>query len=281
MKVKNKTVYPYPINSSVQINVNTLDVNDGYVLAGQTLDLSTSLSMKDILNSDDVQNGIYEGIIVFVVDQKELTTEESIEFWNGGPAVWQNPTLRASQFKNTFSVDIDQDYYEITSDIIDGYRINMNSTDDWQVVLPSLDNVPENYSITICAKTSDTVTGSILPVASQYIVNSSTSTKEMFGKSEVTVYKKETDSGFIWAVYSQSTFTDNVVTQGTQIENFVATSEYIWNHNLGYIPIVQIEVLDENGDYAETTGIKITHDEISKLSTTLEFNGTLTGRIIY
>jgi len=43
MIVKNISESNYFINKSVQIDVNTIDENDGYVLPNQTLDLSKSL----------------------------------------------------------------------------------------------------------------------------------------------------------------------------------------------------------------------------------------------
>ena len=51
MDVKNKTLENYAINKAVQIDVNTPNLNDGYVLPNQKVDLSKSLTIIDLLLS--------------------------------------------------------------------------------------------------------------------------------------------------------------------------------------------------------------------------------------
>ena len=88
MIVKNTTTDNYPINKSVQIDVNTIDENDGYVLPGQSLDLSNSLSDTAISESEQVKEGIYSGSLVLVIDGEELTQSESIEIYKTGTGGW-------------------------------------------------------------------------------------------------------------------------------------------------------------------------------------------------
>ena len=90
MKVKNTTQQSFAINKSVQIDVQTPDANDGYVLAGQTLDLSKSLTMTDLLESDQIRDGIYSGDLIFVVDGMDMTQDRSIEIYNSGDTEWSN-----------------------------------------------------------------------------------------------------------------------------------------------------------------------------------------------
>ena len=84
MVVKNITTESVSINKSVQIDVNTMDVNDGYVLAGQTLDLSLSLTPFDLLESEQLKTNIYDGNLVFVISGVELTTSQCIQVYESG-----------------------------------------------------------------------------------------------------------------------------------------------------------------------------------------------------
>jgi len=88
MIVKNISETNYFINKSVQIDLNTIDENDGYVLPSQTLDLSKSLSTIDIMNSDELKQGVFDGYLVFVINDYVLNTLESIELYNSGPSEW-------------------------------------------------------------------------------------------------------------------------------------------------------------------------------------------------
>ena len=84
MVVKNITTESVSINKSVQIDVNTIDVNDGYVLEGQTLDLSLSLTPFDLLESEQLKTNIYDGNLVFVISGVELTTPQCIQVYESG-----------------------------------------------------------------------------------------------------------------------------------------------------------------------------------------------------
>jgi len=84
MVVKNITTESVSINKSVQIDVNTIDVNDGYVLAGQTLDLGLSLTPFDLLESEQLKTNIYDGNLVFVINGIELNTAQCIQVYESG-----------------------------------------------------------------------------------------------------------------------------------------------------------------------------------------------------
>ena len=68
MNVKNTTTGNISINKSVQIDVNTMDVNDGYVLPSQVLDLTKSMSSLDLMESEQLKDAIYSGGLIFVID---------------------------------------------------------------------------------------------------------------------------------------------------------------------------------------------------------------------
>ena len=88
MIVKNKTTESIFINKCVQIDVNTPDPNDGYILPSQSLDLSKSLSDSEIMDNLSLSHCIHAGELVFVVDGLELEQGESIEIYDAGPAYW-------------------------------------------------------------------------------------------------------------------------------------------------------------------------------------------------
>ena len=88
MIVKNITADNIPINKSVQIDVNTPDSNDGYVLPNQILDLSKSLTPFDLLESQEVKKNIYEGNLIFVVNGIELESADCIEIYESGVSSW-------------------------------------------------------------------------------------------------------------------------------------------------------------------------------------------------
>lgn len=99
MQVKNTTSESFAINKSVQIDVNTPDLNDGYILASQTLDLSNSLSLFELTVSEELKSGIYSGSLVFVVDGLELDQNQSIEVYDSGATSWAkifNPAVSES-----------------------------------------------------------------------------------------------------------------------------------------------------------------------------------------
>ena len=99
MYVKNKTLENYAINKAVQIDVNTPNLNDGYVLPNQKVDLSKSLTVIELLLSEQLKKGIYSGNLVFVVDNIEVNNQQSIEIYESGAAEWAkifNPVISKS-----------------------------------------------------------------------------------------------------------------------------------------------------------------------------------------
>ena len=96
MIVKNITLENIAINKSIQIDVNTPDANDGYVLPSQTLDLSKSLTVLDLLNSEQLKTAIYAGDLIYVVDGIEVDQTQSIQIYESGATQWAkifNPVI--------------------------------------------------------------------------------------------------------------------------------------------------------------------------------------------
>ena len=88
MRVKNITAQNYAINKSVQIDVNTPNANDGYILPNQTLDLSKSLRFSDLMYSEELKEGIYSGSLIFVVNNLEIDQVQSVQIYDAGVSEW-------------------------------------------------------------------------------------------------------------------------------------------------------------------------------------------------
>ena len=88
MIVKNTTSQNVSINKSVQIDVNNIDPNDGYVLPGQTLDLSSSISYLELTQSELLKENIYNGNLVFVVNGIEIESSLCIQIYESGMSEW-------------------------------------------------------------------------------------------------------------------------------------------------------------------------------------------------
>jgi len=88
MKVKNLTDQNYAINKSVQIDINTPNANDGYILPNQILDLSESLRLSDLMHSEELKEGIYSGSLIFVVNNLETDQVQSVQIYDAGVSEW-------------------------------------------------------------------------------------------------------------------------------------------------------------------------------------------------
>jgi len=88
MKVKNVTEQNYAINKAVQIDVNTPNENDGYILPDQTLDLAKSLTLNELESSEQLREGVNSGALVFVINGLEIDQSESMQIYESGSSEW-------------------------------------------------------------------------------------------------------------------------------------------------------------------------------------------------
>ncbi len=88
MIVKNISANSIKINKAVQIDLNTTSADDGLVLAGQTIDLSISISRIEIEESEQIKEALLAGSLVLVVSGIEETKEHSLEIF-GNPSIWR------------------------------------------------------------------------------------------------------------------------------------------------------------------------------------------------
>ena len=88
MIVKNISAQSVKINKSVQIDLDTPNNDDGLILAGQTIDLSISLSRTELEQSSQIKEAIESGLLILVVNGVEETKEQSLEVLKN-PAIWR------------------------------------------------------------------------------------------------------------------------------------------------------------------------------------------------
>jgi len=88
MKVKNVTGTNYAINKTVQIDVNTPNINDGYILPDQTLDLTKSLTLAELDSAQQLRDGLKSGSLVFVINGLQVDQSESIQIYESGHSEW-------------------------------------------------------------------------------------------------------------------------------------------------------------------------------------------------
>ena len=88
MVVKNVSLENIFINQSVQISTTITDPNDGIVLPGQTLDLSKSMSLYDLMESEGLNEAINSGGLVMVTGGVALSSTESISLYKSGSTEW-------------------------------------------------------------------------------------------------------------------------------------------------------------------------------------------------
>jgi hypothetical protein len=100
MVVKNVSLENIYINKSVQISTTTIDPNDGIVLPGQTLDLSKSMTLYDLMESEDLNKAINSGDLVMVTGGVPLNSIQSVSLYKSGSTEW------AEVFDSEVSKDI-------------------------------------------------------------------------------------------------------------------------------------------------------------------------------
>ena len=96
LQIKNTTGSDISIDNIVQIDISTPDVNDGFILSGQTLNLLNSFRIHSVLNHEEIIDGISSGDLVFVIGGVEQTMQQSIDFWDLGMTAWAFTTQPTS-----------------------------------------------------------------------------------------------------------------------------------------------------------------------------------------
>ena len=173
--------------------------------------------------------------------------------------------------------DVSTQVYDVLEENKD-YLINMQFNGDWAVNLPDISEVGDNFSISIIHKEDEDFTGTIIGYGSDLIdgdidVN-------MFGQGLITLRKALINEEYQWFVINRVSY-NTVKLQGkTRRLDFVNQSTVQLQHDLGFIPIVQVWLEDGEGGYVEVN-VDIDHDWDTMNSFQVEFGTQETGKIIY
>jgi len=169
-------------------------------------------------------------------------------------------------------------YYDITSED-DGSLIDVKYEGNWYVNLPSIDNVDENFQVYVVHKQNQNVQGSITAYLGDLIDGNGS--KKIYGQGFINLKKIKvgTDS-YQWFVFNQVSY-NTVEMQGkTRRFDFTNQSTIQLQHDLGFIPIVQVWIEDGEGGFVEVN-VDIDHDWQTMNSLEISFGTPQTGKIIY
>ena len=177
---------------------------------------------------------------------------------------------------NTDVKNIDSKTYDIATD--DNISLlNILSNEDWVINLPNIINVVDNFQISIIYKGD--LSGQITTynqdlIDGGYVV-------DVFEKGLIHIKKLQLSEGvYQWFVFNQVSY-NSVPNQGkTRRLDFTNQSSIQLQHNLGFIPIVQLWIEDGGGGYVEAN-VDIDHNWETMNSLNIDFGNPQTGKLIY
>ena len=154
-----------------------------------------------------------------------------------------------------------------------GYLISEQFGGDWAATLPKLDRVQPGFSVRLLYRENDNSKGTIQPYADEKI--GSEDNLLVYGKGSVVMTKLNGN----WFVESQVSY-DFLPQQGkAKLYQFESKSHVTVEHDLGYIPLVEVWIETE-GEFINSN-VDISHDWDNKNSFTLELGSDYNGKIIY
>ena len=163
--------------------------------------------------------------------------------------------------------------YDVTRND-DGFIVDMIYNGDWGVALPPLVNVDEGFRITIIHNQNQVDRGSIVPYPNDYI--DSDSVHYAYGNGYVALEKINNE----WTVINKSLFSNYHLEGVTKRYDFENETEVLVQHNLGYVPLIEVWIEDEEGGYSRAN-LDIQHDWNTMKSFNVYIGSSQSGKIIY
>tara|TARA_R110002050_G_scaffold157789_1_gene286437 strand:- start:92 stop:652 length:561 start_codon:yes stop_codon:yes gene_type:complete len=163
--------------------------------------------------------------------------------------------------------------YDITN-LNNNNLINMDFEDDWGVTLPLLSTVTNGFKVVISHTTGQTHKGTIVPNQIDIIDGNSIST--VYGNGFLTLSKVNNK----WVIINKSLFSNYHLEGVTKEYEFFNETEVVLEHNLGYTPITQVLIEDENGILTKAN-VDERHDRVSKNTYTIYMDTPQSGVILY
>ena len=213
-----------------------------------------------------------ESVIIY-----DTTTNEP-KYYNGDRWIsWSGENAKNFiDLANTNIKNIESKVYDVATD--DNVSLlNILSNEVWNVNLPNIINVVDNFQISIIYKGD--LSGQITTYNQDLIDGGSN--VDMFEKGLIHIKKLELSEGvYQWFVFNQVSY-NSVPNQGkTRRLDFTNQSSIQLQHNLGFIPIVQLWIEDGEGGFVEAN-VDIDHNWETMNSLSIEFGNPQTGKLIY
>ena len=157
-------------------------------------------------------------------------------------------------------------------------HFNIKSPLDYNIILPSLEDVSHTAIYKFKNFHDSTVKGSFIPLSGELIEGNSSF--ELFGRGTLSLRKKTSGSGDSWSVIEISNLFDHVgqgKSKEVSFENNSGTLEII--HNRGYRPMVKVYLEDGFGDYSD---VDVDIDHNSNLNSFIvNLEGVTSGLVRY
>ena len=167
----------------------------------------------------------------------------------------------------------EKEVYDVTrSD--DGFIVDMTYNGDWGVALPPLVNVDEGFRITVIHNQNQVHRGSIVPYPNDFI--NTQGVYYVYGIGYISLEKINNE----WVVINKALFSNYRHEGITKRYDFENSTNITLQHNLGYIPLIEIWMEDKFGGYSRAN-IDVQHDWENMNSLELILSEPQSGKIIY
>ena len=187
-----------------------------------------------------------------------------------GSRLFSNRVMQVTTEQNVLNVSM-----------VDGnILVNLRCTEDYNIILPSLDSVSLGFKVTFKNLYLDGLKGVIYPYSDDLVEGSGNF--EFFGKGmfEVTKMVSEVSGDSEWVLTQYSNIIERRFQGKTKKFEFVNESIITVNHTLGYTPIVQVWLDDGFGGYSDID-VHVSHDFLNNGSFSIDLTNPTTGFILY
>jgi hypothetical protein len=199
---------------------------------------------------------------------------------SGGDGSTPSSSSGAFSYIPSLYKNIESETLSLSTDNYNGNTLNMLTPNNYNILLPPISSLEEGYSVTIASNVNDTLTGNIVPYNGELIAGNQE--KKVFGRSKISIYKhKDQASGeSSWRIYSEQQLGTNLLNGKTKEIEFYNETSVVVNHNLGYVPIIQVWVEDGQGGYTDID-VDIDHEWTNKMSSIVNLSALHSGKILY
>ncbi len=159
-------------------------------------------------------------------------------------------------------------------------EVVINSTSDYSILLPSLQDVSTGSVYVFKNMFNNDVEGTIVPANSDHIYGEDEF--KLYGRGKVTIKKRlyADNNQPYWSIISASNLKSSLLEGKSKRVSFESSGSITVDHNLGYIPSVQIWTSDDQGSFV-LSDLDVDHDYESKNSFVVNIEGSLTGYVLY